>query len=113
MVMRESANLKEEIFFKFDYVYAISIVCLLWRAIELIQYDNEIGPLVKIVEKMSRDFKNFFILYILLSLMFSIVGSVNYVFYLPSYKGMYKSFLTVVEASIGNYHLEDFDSLES
>lgn len=75
--------------FRFEYLYAVSISCLVWRVMELIQFHAEIGPLIKIVEKMSQDFISFFILYLILILMFSIVGGVNFIFYLKSYHGVF------------------------
>jgi len=95
--------------FKFEYMYAVSITCLIWRVIELIQYHAEIGPLVKIVEKMFSDFFSFFFLFFILVMMFAIVGGVNFIFYLKSYHGVFESVLTVLDASIGNYNFEEFD----
>jgi len=62
---------------------------------------------------MSQDFISFFILYLILILMFSIVGGVNFIFYLKSYHGVFESVLTVLDASIGNYHFEEFDTLDN
>ena len=80
LVYRELGNISNNIGFKFEYLYAVNICCLLWRLIELIQFHAEIGPLVKIVEKMFGDFVNFMILYFILVNMFAIVGGVNFVF---------------------------------
>jgi len=80
LVFREISNISNNIDFKFEYLYAVNICCLLWRLIELIQFHAEIGPLVKIVEKMFGDFLNFVILYFILVFMFAIVGGVNFVF---------------------------------
>lgn len=77
---REFDNISKNIDFKFEYLYAVNICCLLWRLIELIQFNAEIGPLVKIVEKMFGDFLNFVILYFILVFMFAIIGGVNFVF---------------------------------
>lgn len=104
MLLREVANLMENLTFKFEYLYAVTIVCLLWRIIELIQFHAEVGPLVKIVEKMTGDFVSFFVFYFILVIMFSIVGGVNFIFYLKSYHGVFESILTVLDASIGNYN---------
>ena len=112
-MLREVANLMKNLDFRFEYLYAVSISCLVWRVMELIQFHAEIGPLIKIVEKMSQDFISFFILYLILILMFSIVGGVNFIFYLKSYHGVFESVLTVLDASIGNYHFEEFDTLDN
>jgi len=76
--------------------------------IEIIQYNADIGPLVKIVEKMFGDFGNFVILYIILIFMFSIIGNVNFVFELNEYRGLFESCMTVLDASIGNYKFDLF-----
>mgnify|MGYP006098421989 FL=1 len=79
-MFRELNNIGSNIDFKFEYLYSVNICCLLWRLIELIQFHAEIGPLVKIVEKMFGDFMNFVILYFILVFMFAIIGGVNFVF---------------------------------
>ena len=55
----------------------------------MIQYNSDIGPLVKIVEKMFVDFLNFIILYAILVFMFAIIGGVNFVFNLPGFQGLF------------------------
>lgn len=79
-VLRKIANLQQNVEYKFEYVYAIIIACLIWRIIEIVQFNAEIGPLVKIVGKMTSDFINFIMLYLILVFMFAIVGNVNFIF---------------------------------
>lgn len=76
------------------------------NVMEIIQFQSDIGPLAKIVEKMTEDFSNFMILYVVLILMFAIVGNSTFLFDLKEYEGLFQSCLTVLEASIGNF---DFD----
>lgn len=45
--------------------------------------------------------------------MFSIIGGVNFIFYLDSYHGVFASVLTVLDASIGNYNFAEFDTINS
>jgi UDP-N-acetylmuramyl pentapeptide phosphotransferase/UDP-N-acetylglucosamine-1-phosphate transferase len=58
---------------------------------------------------MSRDFYNFFLLYVLLTLMFAIVGNINFLFDLREYKDFFSSILTVIDASLGNYSFETIE----
>lgn len=54
---------------------------------------------------MLQDFVNFFIMYIILLVMFAIVGNMNFLFELEEYNGMFQSILTIIDTSIGNYDL--------
>jgi hypothetical protein len=49
---RKLANFKDNIEFKFEYLFSIMIACLITKLMELILFSSEIGPLVKIVGKM-------------------------------------------------------------
>ena len=57
----------------------IMIVCLVFKVLEYIQFTEKIGPLVKIVGKMFSDYSNFFILYTILLIMFTIIGNLNFI----------------------------------
>lgn len=65
--------------FRFEYLFSIIILCLIWKLIEVIQFSSSIGPMIKIVQKMFSDFGNFFVLYSILVIMFAIVGNANFV----------------------------------
>jgi len=97
--------------FRFEYMFSIIIICLIWKLIEVIQFSSSIGPMIKIVQKMFSDFGNFFILYVILIIMFAIIGNVNFVQVMAEYEGMFESCLTVLDASIGNYQFAVFDNL--
>ena len=65
------------------------ISCLILRVAVNLQFNESIGPLIKIVAKMGLDFFNFFILYCLLTVMFAIVGNMNYILYLKEFEGFF------------------------
>jgi hypothetical protein len=52
LFFRKLANFKENIDFKFEYLFSIMIACQITKLMELILFTSEIGPLVKIVGKM-------------------------------------------------------------
>ena len=61
---------------------------------------------------MAGDFINFLIIYIILLMMFSIVGNLNFLFYAPEYGSLFSSFVTMMDASMGNYDFEIFDAID-
>jgi len=83
------------------------------RIAVFLQYNESIGPLIKIVGKMQQDFFNFVILYSLMTIMFGIVGNINFIYDLTEFEGMFESILTVIDASLGNYDITIFDKIES
>ena len=107
--MRMISNFGSHIDFKFQYLFSIMISCLILRIAVILQFNESIGPLIKIVGKMAMDFYNFILLYVILTVMFSIVGKMNFIFYLVEYEGFLQSILTVVDASLGNYKFTIFD----
>lgn len=105
-------NFEHNIDFRFEFIFAIIIFCLLYKILDMIQFSSEIGPLVKIVGKMAGDFVNFVVLYVILVVMFGIVGNLNFLLDLPSeYGQLFTSILTVLDASIGNYSFELFGGI--
>jgi hypothetical protein len=76
-------NITQNIDFRFEFIFAIIIFCLLYKILDMIQFSSEIGPLVKIVGKMAGDFVNFVVLYVILVVMFGIVGNLNFLLDLP------------------------------
>jgi len=85
------------------------ITCLVIKLVELVQFSSEIGPLVKIVGKMLMDFTCFVVMYVILIIMFAIIGNLNFTTELTEYKGLFESIITVLDASIGNYRFDLFD----
>jgi len=70
---------------------------------QVIQFNSEIGPLLKIVQKMANDFINFMVIYVLLLIMFSIVGNLNFLFDCPEFATLFDSFIVLMDSSMGNY----------
>ena len=62
---------------------------------------------------MAEDFKNFILLYGLLVVMFAVVGNINFVFDCQEFKGVFQSFLTVLDATIGNYDFDYFKQIRN
>jgi len=78
----------------------------------MLQYLGSIGPLIKIVGKMQMDFFNFLLLYVMLILMFSIVGNINFIYDLNEFDNFADSILTVVDASLGNFNTAIFLTID-
>ena len=68
----------------------------------MLQFNELIGPILKIISKMSNDFINFLILYGILTIMFSTIANMNFLYHVPEYEGMFNSIMTIVDASLGN-----------
>ena len=52
---------------------------------------------------MANDFLNFFILYLILTVMFAVIGNMNFIYSLKQFQGLLESILTIVDASLGNF----------
>ena len=96
-------NFTQNIDFKYQYRFSIIICCLMLKLGQVIQFNPEIGPLLKIVQKMANDFINFMVIYALLLIMFSLIGNLNFLFYCPEYETLFNSFITLLDSSMGNY----------
>lgn len=102
------AVMQEEITFGMEYYMTINIVCLVFKVVEYIQFTENIGPLIKIVGKMFGDYSNFFTLYTILVIMFSVIGNLNFMLDQSHFTTFLESFLFVLDASIGNYDFSIF-----
>jgi len=78
--MRMFSNFKNNIDWPFQYMFAINVICLIFRITVMLQFSQSIGPLVKIVSKMAEDFLNFLILYFLLVIMFTTIANLNFIY---------------------------------
>ena len=58
---------------------------------------------------MSEDFYNFLILYFLLAIMFTTIANLNFVYDLEQFEGILISFLTITDASVGNFDFTMFE----
>lgn len=110
-VSRLTNNLILQLDYKFHYLIAINITMLIIRLSIILQFNQKIGPLLKIIGKMLIDFVNFFILYVIMTLMFSIVGNLNFVEELKEFSTYFQSVLTIIDTSLGNYDLEIYDQV--
>ena len=61
---------------------------------------------------MANDFINFVIIYVVLLIMFSIVGNLNFMQVVPELATYFDSLMTLVDASMGNYDFGIFDQIE-
>jgi len=111
--MRIMANFEDNLDYKFEYLFSICITCLILRVAIVLQFNESIGPLIKIVGKLGGDFFNFFLIYLILSIMFTVVGNINFMNEISVFEGFFQSFLTVVDCSLGNYSFEIFNVLNN
>jgi len=52
---------------------------------------------------MANDFINFMVIYVLLLIMFSLVGNLNFLFDCPEYATLFDATITLMDSSMGNY----------
>ena len=69
----------------------------------MLQYSEQVGPLIKVVRKMMLDFFNFCILYFMLTIMFALIGNINFLYEIKQYSGLFSSILSVIDTSLGNF----------
>ena len=62
---------------------------------------------------MANDFINFLIIYLILISMFAIVGNLNFLFYCDKYSTLFKAFITIIDASMGNFDFSQFDDIDN
>ena len=67
----------------------MNITCIILRICLILQFNEMIGPLIKIVSKMITNFLSFFILFFLLTMMFSQIGNLNFVEDLSEYENQF------------------------
>jgi len=107
------ANLNDNKDFKLAYFFAACIVCLIVRIATILQFNEAIGPLIKILGKMSTDFLNYMILSIMIIVMFALVGNINFIHDVESFKDFFTSVLTVIDFSTGNFDFGIFDTSQT
>ena len=105
------SNFANNLDFKFQYLFSVMIGCLIYRIMTMLQFSESIGPLFKILGKMLTDFGSFFAIYLILLIMFAIVGNMCFIQYLDQYRGSFQSILTIVDASLGNYDLNVYGNI--
>jgi len=62
---------------------------------------------------MTGDFINFTILYISLFLTMALIGNLNFMYHLSEFENIFTASLTVINASIGNYDIEIFNTIKN
>ena len=58
---------------------------------------------MKIVEKMGTEFLNFFIFYILLNLMYIMIGNTIFIFECLEFSSLFNAWVTIVNAGMGTF----------
>jgi exopolysaccharide biosynthesis protein len=61
---------------------------------------------------MADEFVNFLIFYLILSLMFVLIGTLMFMFYCDDFSTIFNSFITVTNAAMGNFFFSDFDQIQ-
>jgi len=87
--MRITANFEENLDYKFEYLFSICITCLILRVAIVLQFNESIGPLIKIVGKLGGDFFNFFLIYLIMAIMFTVVGNINFMNEIEIFEGFF------------------------
>lgn len=103
-------NIRENLSFNVQYMFSIISVCLILRLASLLQFNETIGPIFKIVGKLQGDFLNYFLIYTILAIMFTLVGNLNFMLYLSEYDGFFLSIIKVINISIGNFKILEYKS---
>ena len=93
-------------------MFSILTACLVLKIAVVIQFNSQIGPLLKIVQKMGIDFLNFVLIYLILVAMFSIIGNINFLHSSTAFATLFDSTMTLVDASMGNYDFGVFEDIE-
>ena len=61
---------------------------------------------------MANDFINFLIIYIVLVIMFSILGNLNFIYVCPEYSTFFDSLMVILDSSMGNYDFGIFSPVD-
>lgn len=105
-------NFTTTVNFKFQYLFSAMILCLFMKISPVIEFNQAIGPLLKIVQKMASDFMNFILIYLILVIMFSIIGNLNFHFDIPEFSTFFDSLIIIVDSSMGNFDFSIFNQIE-
>ena len=62
---------------------------------------------------MGTEFINFLIFYLILTLMFVMIGNIMFMYYCETYSSIFNAWTTVTNASMGNFTFTDFDSIKN
>ena len=93
----------------FRYYFAIISMCLVSRLAYVLEFNENIGPLFRILQKSTKVFFSFFIIYAYLVLILGLVGNISFLGINDQYRTFYESILTIIDASMGNFELNRKD----
>ena len=62
---------------------------------------------------MGTEFINFLIFYMLLSLMYVMIGNIIFIFECQSYSSLFNAWVTITNTGMGNFNFTDFDPIEN
>ena len=71
-----------------------------------------VGPLYKILAKLTKDLGSFIILYVIIGLCFALLGNINFVAESEKFEDFIHAILTVVDTSLGNFNFNLDDHQE-
>ena len=94
--------------FKFGYLFSGILALLVLRLSVALLFNEKIGPLLKILGKMSADYFSFSVVYGLLVIVFTMFFNLNFMKTEGDFESFARALLTVVDISIGNYGLATF-----
>ena len=102
---RVIGNLARGIELPFSYYFAIISMCLVSRLAYVLEFNESIGPLFRILQKSTKVFLGFSTIYVFLVLVLGLVGNISFLGTDDQYSGLFQSVLTVIDASLGNFEL--------
>lgn len=111
--LRFTNNVRTSRDFGLQYSFAINILCLIIRFMFVLEFNTSIGPLTKILGKMTKDYFNYTAMFCLMTLMYSIVGNILFMLFLEEYDDFLSAVLTIVNTLLGNYAFARFDTIEN
>lgn len=106
-VLRVIGNLALGINIPFTYYFAAISVCLISRLVYILEFNESIGPLFRILQKSSKVFLSFLIVYISLVLFLGLVGNISFLGSDEKYRDLFTSVLTIIDASMGSFDLNN------
>ena len=77
----------------------------------MLQYNDSMGPIIKILIKMLQDFFNYSVIFLISTVMFALVGNINFLYDIDGYESFFISCLTVIDDSLGNFDFNIFKVL--
>ena len=98
--------------YPFSLVFTVIVGMLVLRLTATLLFNESIGPLIKILGKMTGSFGQFFFLYTLMAVLFSAILFLGFNQASDDFNSLYKTFILVFELSIGSFDLFMFDKIK-